>query len=115
MFLGAFLGLYGALSLHEVISGEFKWERPLSFCTAIAAVYMFLVIANAGFHLKQQHRNLYGLIQIAIGCVILLSRIGGPDLSDPMISVKFLAVLFFVVQGFEAWRAPRQVGTSAAR
>jgi hypothetical protein len=113
--LAAFLGLYGALSLHEVMAGEFKWGRPFSFWTAIAAVYMFLLIANAGFHLKQQHRNAYGLIQIAIGCVILLSQIGGPDPSDPMISVKFLAALFFVVQGFEAWRAPRQVGTSAAR
>jgi hypothetical protein len=113
--LGAFLGLYGALSLHEVISGEFKWERPFSFWTAIAAVYIFLLIANAGFHLRQQHRNVYGLIQIAIGCVILLSQFAGPASSDPMISAKFLAALFFVVQGFEAWRATRQVGTSAAR
>jgi hypothetical protein len=76
---------------------------------------MFLLIANAGFHLKQHHRNLYGLIQIAIGCVILLSQFAGPAPLDPMISVKFLAALFFVVQGFETWRAPRQVGTSAAR
>ena len=113
--LGAFIGVYGSLSLHEVISGEFKWERPLCFWTAIAAVYMFLLIANASFHLKQQHRNAYGLIQIAIGCVILLSQIGGPDPSDPMISVKFVAALFFVVQGFEAGRATRQVGASAAR
>lgn len=113
--LGALLGLYGPLSLHEVISGEFKWERPFSFWAAIAAVYIFLLIANAGFHLRQQHRNVYGLIQIAIGCVIWLSQFAGPASSDPMISVKFLAALFFVVQGFDAWRATRQVGTTAAR
>lgn len=115
LLLGGFLGVYGALSLHEVVSGEFKWERPFSFWTAIAAVCMFLLIANAGFHLKQQHRNIYGLIQIAIGCVILLSQFAGPTPSDPMISVKFLVALFFVVQGFETWRAPRRVGTTAAR
>ncbi len=109
---GALFAIYGSLSLNTVLSGQLDWDRPFALWIAIAAILMVLFIANAAFHFKQEHRRAYGLIQIVIGCAILVMQMGGSGASEVnhgMFAVTVFSALFFLVQGFENWRSGRIV------
>jgi hypothetical protein len=109
--VGCALGVFLSLSFVAVLSGKFDWNGPFAFGIAMGALVMVLVIANAAVRFKQEHRSAYGLIQILIGCVILLSQLGtsgGSDSNHTIFVTKLLAALFFFAQGIENFKsAPR--------
>lgn len=116
--VGGFLVVYGVSSYRAIIEGQFSWDEPYAFWTAIAATGMVLFMANAAWHVKQDHPKAFGLVQIFIGCTILLLQLGAGDssaASHAAFPVQFFAALFFFVSGFESWRSSRAIrnGTPA--
>ena len=87
-------------SFHLVVEDKFDWNQPYALPVALGAIVAIVVIAWAAYGFKQSHPRQYGLQQIVIGCVVLMSQFGEP-LSSGGFALRFLAAVFFLVQGIE--------------
>jgi hypothetical protein len=96
--------LYVASSFHTVVEGKFNWDMKLAPGVALAALLMILLIANAATNIKLQHPRTFGVTQVFIGCLLLITQFSQPPNPTPDhegFAVKLLVGLFSLVQGIE--------------
>lgn len=109
---GPCLGVLIALAFHKVLSGQFTWSERRAPLVAALEICALLLIANAMATFKRSHQQGYGLVQIAIGVVIILSQLGDSvPSSDPrhtVFIVEVLVALFFFSEGIENFTAERK-------
>jgi uncharacterized membrane protein HdeD (DUF308 family) len=89
-----------AYCFRVVMEGKFTWDNPRAPFLAVGAILAVLGIALAGYSVKQNNPREYGLTQVLIGCVVLITQFGEPPSSGGF-AIRFLAALFFLVQGIE--------------
>lgn len=98
--LSAAFSIFIFYCFHLVMKNRFDWNEPYALPVAVGAILAIVFIAWAAYGFKQSHPREYGLQQIVVGCVILMTQFGEP-LNSGGFAVRFFAGLFFLVQGFE--------------
>ena len=93
--------VFGAYCFRLVMDGQFTWQMPYAPVKALAAMLMILGIACAGSDLFADRPREYGLTQIFVGCVILMTQFGDAAAQHDGFAIKYFAALFFLVQGIQ--------------
>jgi|HubBroStandDraft_3_1064219.scaffolds.fasta_scaffold12430_3 hypothetical protein len=112
ILLGCAVAAFLCWSYFTVISGGFTWDGPSAPWIVCGFIVMVLRLSYIMWKFRWVHRRAFGLIQIFIGCAILISRLGSSgnsDVNQTLFLTELLAALFFFVNGIDDYKSDRRV------
>ena len=109
MLLSAAISVFGFYCLHLVVEGQFTWQIPYAPVKAFAAMGAILFIAYAGSGIFEDHPREYGLTQIFIGCLILMTQFGQSATQHVDFAIHYFAGLYFLIQGIQNLKRKKPV------